>query len=1158
MKKMNRCEVWDHHAFKKVFLMMRIALIFMLVCVFESFALDSYTQSSKISIAKQDAQLEEILMQIESQTMYRFAYNRSELDLTRKYSLKTSGAEINEALQDLFEDGSVKYTIMDRQIVLSPGNVKGGVAQALKITGKVKSTNGEPLPGVTVVVKGTTRGTISDIDGNYSLADVPANATLLFSFMGMEAQEVPVAGSTVINVVMQESTIGLEEVVKVGYGTVKKTNLTTAQVSVSTEQMEKTVNTTMEQAIQGRAAGVYVTQNSGQPGGGMSMVIRGVSTINGSTEPLYVIDGLQVEGSSVSYGNTSSSNPLAGINPSDIEDVQILQGPSATAVYGSRATNGVVIITTKRGKRGTADIAYNFSYSVQMTPQHLDVMNLRQYAQMVKEFHDIAGGTTPEEFLDPSILGEGTDWQKELFKNAPMQKHQLSVSGAGELSTYYISGEMLNQEGVAIGSEFKRYNLRINTTQEPRKWLRLSETANFRQIKEALTTTSEGVISNALQNTPQVPVKNIDGTWGGFETKEGSNQYAPVNPIAIASLRTNENVRRELNGGFSLNADIIEGLVFRTSVNGSYNTQNSIYFNPKMKIGWFVNDRASFSDFTGISTFYSWEQQLTYTKNFGDHFLDATALHEYKEGTWKQNTGYREGFLTNDIMDLNAGDEATSVASGGSSSWAMESYLFRLNYNYAERYILQGSIRGDGSSNFGANNRWGYFPAGSVAWRISKESWFNIPFMNELKLRFETGLTGNSGWGSGIYSPMQTTATEWGTGFSPSKIANPDLKWEETMTNNIGFNIHLFDNRIQIEGDLYEKTTKNLIFDASQPGFMGGSGNGGAGPPTVNSGEIKNRGWAFSLTSTNIQTHNFRWDMNFNISGVNTKVESLNSELGFFDRTSWWMNNWTQRTAVGQSPWMFMGYQYDGLFQSVDEIYNSVIPTDSNGNRLDISEDGVWVGDVKYKNVGGEDGAEGVVDVNDRTYIGNPWPKFFGGFTNNFTFKGFDLSVLITFNYGNDIYNYVRMVNSNPSQINLGRNLMTDAADYAQLATTEAGDVYIVNPDTDLPRISYGPNGNWTRFSSRWVEDGSFVKLKNITLGYTVPKSFLNKVKYIQNCRLAVSAQNLYTLTDYTGYDPEVGSYVGSNASSANQAIGIDTGRYPLTPTYTFNLLLNF
>ncbi|WP_340111740.1 SusC/RagA family TonB-linked outer membrane protein [Maribellus mangrovi] len=1030
--------------------------------------------------------------------------------------------------------------------------------QTKTITGKVVSAeDSSPIVGATVTIVGTTRGTATNADGEFSL-EVSQGDVIRISFIGFTAQEITIGTQSSIEVPLEVETTGLDEVVVVGYGSAKKTNLTTAQVGVSNDQIEKTVNTTMEQALQGRAAGVFITQNSGQPGGGMSMIIRGVSTINGSTEPLYVIDGLQVAGSSVEYGNSSSSNALAGINPSDIEDVQILQGPSATAIYGSRATNGVVLITTKRGKRGDADIAYNFSYSVQTTPQHLDVMNLREYAQMVKEFHDIAGGTTPEEFLDPSILGEGTNWQGELFKEAPMQKHQLSFSGGGQSSTYYISAEILNQEGVAIGSEFKRYSLRSNTSQEPLPWLRIRENVNFRQINEILTTSSEGVISNALQNTPQVPVKNIDGTWGGFETKEGSNQYAPINPVAIASLRTNENVRRELNGGFNLEADIVDGLVFRTSMNGSYNTRNAIYFNPKMQIGWYVRDRASFTDMTSVSTFYSWDQQLSYNNNFGEHYIDATALHEYKEGTWKQNTGYREGFLTNDILDLNAGDESTSVASGGSSSWAMESYLFRINYNYNERYLVQGSVRADGSSNFGANNRWGVFPAGSAAWRISNESWFDVSFMNELKLRFETGLTGNSGWGAGIYSPLQTTATEWGTGFSPGKIANPDLQWEETLTNNIGINIHLFDNRIQIEADVYEKTTNNLIFDASLPGFMGSSGNGGAGSPTVNSGKISNKGWAVSVNSTNIQKNNFRWDMNFNISGVNTEVEELNSELGFFDRTSWWMNNWTQRTAVGEAPWMFMGYLYDGIFQSEDEINNSAIPTDANGGRLPVGEDGVWVGDVKYQNVEGDSGAEGVIDVNDRTYIGNPWPKFFGGFTNNFTYKGFDLSILLTFNYGNDIYNYVRMINSNPSQINVGRNLMTDAIDYAKLVTDENGAAYISNAETDLPRISYGPNNNWTRFSSRWVEDGSYLKVKNITLGYTVPKTLLNKINYVKNLRVAVSAQNLYTLTNYTGYDPEVGSYVGSNASSANQAIGIDTGRYPLTPTYTFNLMVNF
>lgn len=1029
--------------------------------------------------------------------------------------------------------------------------------QEITVTGNVTDETRAPLPGVSVVIQGTTSGTMTDTNGNYSITLGEAQNVLRFSFIGFKNQVVEVEGRTTLNIQMAPETMGLEEVVVVGYGSVKRANLTTSQTAITADDMQKTVNTTIEQAIQGRTAGVYITQNSGQPGGGISVNIRGVNTINGSNEPLYVIDGVQISNSSVSYGSTSSSNPLSTLNPADIADIQVLQGPSATAIYGSRATNGVLLITTKRGITGAAIVKYNYSYSMQTAPKSLDMMTLPEYAQMTLDLHAIEGGTTPGEFLDPSILGEGTDWQDALFRTTGMHKHQVSISGGSDKSTYYLSGEYLNQEGVALGSGFERYSFRLNADNKAFKWLNISENISYSQTKEQLSSTSEDVINNALQQAPHIPVKTITGEWGG--DKDDPNQkYAPVNPIAIAQMVTNNNKRRELNGGFNMDIELMKGLHFRSSLNGNLSMQNSIYFQPKMEIGWYRVVDASMSDNNNVSTYYNWNQLLQYTKQFGEHNLDIMITHENQESTWKGNNAGIKGFLTNDIIDLNAGDDETASVSGGHNSWSMESYLGRVNYNFKERYLLTASVRSDGSSNFGSDNRWGTFPAASIAWRIAKESWFNISFINELKLRGEIGVTGNQNQG-GVYSPMSTNPTEWGSGFLPSKYANPDLKWEETQTNNIGLNVHFLDNRIQLEVDYFVKNTENLLMDAALPGYMGTKGNGGPGAPTINLGALENKGWGLTLISTNIHTPKFRWTTNFNISSAKTKITSLNNETAIVDRTSWWMNNWTQRSVVGEDPWLFLGYKYDGIFQSVEEIENSPVPVDNNGERIPINEDNVWVGDVKYKDISGEGGKpDGKIDVYDRTFIGNPWPEFFGGLTNTFSIGNFDLSVVLTFVYGNDIYNNVAMKNNNPSQINIGRNLFADALNYAHLATNSEGQVYITNPDTDLPRISYGTNDNWARFTDRWVEDGSFIKVKNISLGYNFPKTLISRQNIIKSLRLMVSAQNVFTFTNYSGYDPEVGSYVGSNASSANQAIGIDNGRYPLTPTYSFSASLTF
>ena len=1024
------------------------------------------------------------------------------------------------------------------------------------ITGKVTSAaDNTGLPGVSIGVRGTTTGAITDAEGNFSV-QAPSDAVLMVSYIGFKTQEVPVNGRSQVNIALAVDEKQLEEVVITGYGEVRRSEVTGAQTTISSEAISKTVNTTIEQAIQGRAAGVYVTQNTGAPGGGISVNIRGVNSIGGSNEPLYVIDGVQIEGAI----SPSGSNPLSTLNPADIESMEILQGPSATALYGSRATNGVVLITTKRGQSGEVRINYAYLYSVQTPPEKLGVMNLRQYAQMDNEYKAIAGGAVREDFLDPTLLGGGTDWQEELFKSAPMQKHQLSLSGGSEKTTYYLSGEYLDQEGVALGSGFNRASIRLNLDNQAKEWLTIKANLSYAQTDESISSTQSDVITRAIQLAPHIPVRNLNGTYGGGNVSNNSaEQFTPPNPIGLAELTQNDLTRRQLLGGLTLGFKITEALNFNTSFNGNVGFSNSTYFLPTYQFGYQQNNIAVLNNLNSVSTSYNWNQMLQYQKKFGKHGINLMATHEVNESNWKNLYGERRGFPSNDVIDLNAGDVLTSVANGGQGEWAMESYLGRAIYNFDERYIITGAFRADGSVNFGPENRWGYFPSVSAAWRVSEEEFFTVPFVSDLRLRYEIGLTGNQGGSGAIYGTLAPGPTPWGTGFIANRYPNPNFQWEETKTNNFGINLGLFENRVQVEADYYIKDTDNLILQSSLPWYMGTNGNGAIAPPTVNIGSLQNTGWSFTLNTINIDNAAFRWSSNFNLSHFKTEVKSLTTESSQIDRINWWMNNWTQRTVVGQAPWLFYGYVEEGIFGSIEELESSALPADNNGVEFPIAENSIWVGDVKYKDINGD----GIITGEDQTFIGNPWPKYYAGFTNDFSYKGFDLSVLITSTIGNDIYNYLRNENTNPNNINLGRNLFIGAFDYAKVAYNE-DDVdqlnpYLENPGTTVARMSGGnKNQNFQRHTDKYVEDGSFVRLKNVTLNYNLPSSVMEKLKYIKGARIGVSAQNIYTITGYSGYDPEVGSYVGPNASAENSAIGVDYGRYPLTPVYSVNVGIDF
>jgi TonB-linked SusC/RagA family outer membrane protein len=933
----------------------------------------------------------------------------------------------------------------------------------------------------------------------------------------------------------------------------KRSDITSAQTTITAKEIERTVNTTIEQAIQGRTAGVYVTQNTGQPGGGVSVNIRGINTINGTNEPLYVIDGVQIQ-PTLSYGVTSSTNPLAFLNPSDIESMEILQGPSATAIYGSRATNGVVLITTKRGKAGDIKVSYGYSYNLQDRPRLLETMNLRQYAQMTAEIRDITGGDPQPEFRDPSILGEGTNWQKELFRRAPLNKHQLSLSGGSEKTTFYLSGEYFDQQGVAQGSSFDRYSVRLNVDNQARKWLKLGANINVSQTNESLST-QENVILNALTIGPHIAVRNPDGTWGGADETNGSSvQFTPLNPVAIASLVENDFRRRQVLGGINADVNLLKGLVFRTNFSGNLGFNSGSFFTPTYRLGDKPNDIATLARTTENSSYWNWNQLLQYNLETGRHSFGAMVSHEAQASYWERVGGTRRDFVSNDLPDLELGSTDGAGNQGGRTHWAMESYLGRLNYTFGDKYIVQATGRFDGSARFGPQNKWGFFPSVSAAWRITQEPFMqNIPVINELKLRVETGATGNQG-NISYYGPLQSRTTPWGAGFRLDRYPNLGMQWEETKTNNIGFNLSVLQNRIQLEGDFYVKKTSNLLLENPLPDYMGTNGEGRIQPPNVNIGELENRGYAFTLNTINVDRGGFRWNTNFNVSGFRTEVTKFYSETAFVSRSAWYMNNWTQRATVGQAPWLFRGYIEEGLFQSVDEINNSAIPADNNDNRLAVAPGSVWVGDVKYKDQNGD----GIIDERDETTIGNPWPTATFGLTNTFTYKGLDLSVLLTAAAGNDVFNYLRYSSTNPNNINLGRNLLAETFNYARVQG-EGQAAYLANPETTVPRlVGSDVNGNGQRFTQKYVEDGSYLRIKNISLAYSLPASLLGKQPVVKGARFQVGVQNIATFTKYKGYDPEVGAYVGRDGDPNSPVIGVDYGRYPLTPIYTFSVGVDF
>ena len=1026
------------------------------------------------------------------------------------------------------------------------------VLQERTVTGVVTSgTDGEALIGVSVQVKERPQvGTITDFEGRYSL-QARSNETIVFSYIGFKSQEVK-ASKTVVNVELEEDSEILDEVVVVGYGTMKRSDLTGSVVSVGEDEIKQSIVTSLDQALQSKAAGVSVTQNSGTPGGGISVSIRGINSLNGN-EPLYVIDGVAISGN-----NDSNSSVLSSINPSDVVSMEILKDASATAIYGSRASNGVVLITTKQGQAGKTRITYEGYYGLQQLPKKLGVMNLREYAEYQNLRAEVIGFGERAEFADISLLGEGTDWQGEIFQNASMHNHQLNISGGNDNVKYSLSAGYLQQEGIAIGSDFERFSARVNMDNKITKWLSTGLRASVAQTKQNNTIDSGNIIRTAIEQLPDTPARNPDGSWGA----QAENMYGTYfsNPVAEALMRENYNRGLQMYVDFFADVTLWKGLVFRAEYAGNYYYSNTYQYTPSYDYGHYVQ---SSTGSRGANNGSNWtlKTYLTYNGTFGKHNISVMAGHEAQENSYETLYASRDNYLFNTIHELNMGDSSTAKNSSGRGSSAIESYYGRLNYGYDDRYLATFTVRGDGSSSFGPANRWGVFPSMALAWKINNEKFLkDVKWLNNLKLRLGWGLVGNQSASSYAYGvTMSSAASIWGTGFYAGNYPNDKLKWEETKAWNAGIDLNLFDNRVEFIFDTYLKNTDNLLMRASLPSYVTGI----ITSPWVNAGAMENKGAEFTLNTVNISKKDFTWRTGITISFNKNKITKLYTETAGLSGTVDGSQTLTYST-VGQPVGQYYGYKVIGMFKEESDFYqrdaDGNFLLDKNGNRLPvalpenqhIAKDEVWVGDYIFEDLNGD----GVIDEQDRTYLGNPEPKFSYGFNNTFTYKGFDMNIFINGVYGNKLVNLFRQDFTNPMR---NSNLLKEATGIAHVELIdpaqpeEIWNVHVSNPESaTVQRLNTADGNDNNRMSSRFVEDGSYLRIKNISLGYTFPQKWTRKW-HIENLRVYMNIQNAFTFTKYKGYDPEVGAY------NYNVLLrGVDYARYPSQRIYTVGLNLSF
>ncbi len=1049
------------------------------------------------------------------------------------------------------------------------------VAQKVPVSGTVSDQSG-PVIGASVIEKGTTNGTMTDNDGHFTLT-VSKGAVIEISSIGYKTQEITVGAQTNFTVTLSEDANILDDVVVVGYGSMKKSDLAGASVSMKESDLKGSIISSLDQSLQGRAAGVTAVTTSGAPGSSSSIRVRGQATINANAEPLYVIDGVIVQGGgntgadfglgdALGNGKVSTISPLSTINPADIVSMEILKDASATAIYGAQGANGVVLITTKHGKSGEAKFSYDGMVAMSRQAVRLNMMNLREYAQYYNEM--IEEGDIDETnpyYATPSLLGKGTNWQDEIFRTAWQHQHQLSAQGGSDKVQYYVSGSYMDQQGTIIGSNFNRFSVRTNLDAQLKKWLKLGVNATYAITNDnlKLADSNQGLIYYSLTTIPDIPVYDVNGNYSST-IREG---YTSPNPVALAMMDEILLKRKKLSGNIYAELTPIKHITWRTELGFDMGESDANRYKPMIDLGGWVRSQNSISYQKNSNYFWQLKNYLTYANQWGKHSVTAMVGQECWESRWNYLSGSNTDLPSDEVHNVALATGTPSISSGFGSS-AMASFFTRETYNYGDRYLGTYTYRYDGSSNFGPKNRWAGFHSVALAWRFSNEKFFEPvkKVIDNGKLRLGWGQTGNSSIGSYAWGAAITRMpSALGMGFRPSNIPNTSIRWESQEQYNVGLDLGFFNGRLNLTVDAYYKKSDDMLMSMQLPSYMGTQGNGSSKlqAPNGNYGSIENKGLEITLDAHPVQLKNFSWDSNFQISFNKNKLLSLSDTE---NATLVGYGQWGDVVCVseiGKPLYNFYGYKVEGVYKDLDDIQNSAKPAKYPSDGVFSRGNTVWVGDIKYKDVD----ENGIIDERDRTDLGSPLPKFTFGWTNTFRYKNLDLSIFLNGSYGNKVMNYnsLTLTHMNSTWTNQLQSVVSKRARLEPIDPTivyadgskwfdHIDNVRVKNPETKIPHTSINdPNDN-DRISDRYVEDGSFLRIKNITLGYTFPKALLNKAK-IENLRVYVNIQNLYTFTKYTGYDPEVGA---STQDSSGLTYGLDNGRYPSPAMYSFGLNITF
>ncbi|WP_163324711.1 TonB-dependent receptor [Draconibacterium mangrovi] len=1102
---------------------MRLTLYVFFLAVIQGFAVDSYSQVTKLSLEVSNSTVREVLTQIESETEFYFLYNSKIVDVERKINVSLQSKKIEEVLDVIFNGTPVEYTIVDRQIVLSNSELNSDGEQNKQIKGTVRDENGEPLPGVTIVFQGTTQGTISDIDGNYSMIMPDDAEVLVFSFIGMMTQEVSIDGKEEFNVTMIQDYIGIEEVVAIGYGTTKKEDLVSSVAQVKAEIIENQPTVRVDQALQGRAAGVEVTSTSGVPGGNAVIRIRGTSSINGNNNPLYVIDGF-IAGTDFNLNN---------LNVNDIESIEVLKDATALAIYGTRGASGVILITSKNGKnlaKGKTQVSVNQYLSYQQTANRIELADSKLYAEYRNEEAQFVPGPDGYGYTDSSLplifddpaSAPYTDWIDLVSQNGLINNTDVSITGNADKANYYISFNHFDQEGVVRASGIERFSLRTNLDFNLSDKFTTGVRLNISKFKKENNKVAYSQIVTAV-----LPIREVYTEDGSFTSTNPVSGSLQRNPEADIQMLVNHDLVTNIISNAYLEFKPLKDLVFRSSVGVELNYFKGNVYNPGAlpeRSAQGVGGYASID--TNQKQSILNENTVTYNLDLGDHNIKVLGGFTMQKISNESVSTAAEGF-PNDVLEFNnlsfGSDPLLNQVGSGYNQRTFVSMLSRINYGYKGKYLLTLVGRRDGSSVFENGNKYAFFPSVGVAWNVYKEQFMeDFGSISMLKLRGSYGIVGEQGVNPyNSLAKFNSSATYFNETLVPAVLIgglpSKDLTWETTKQWDFGVEMGFLNNRFGFEVDLYKKTTEDLLLARDLPGTAGGS-------QLQNVGSIENKGLEFSVHSVNISKSDFSWETTFTLSANRNKVLDLGGDDYINLNQPSNQGGAGLRLIPGEPAPVFVGATYLGTYKTEQEIIDD--------GRVGVS----FLGGPRYVDIDGNS----VINDEDKLPIGSPQPDFYGGLRNTLNYKGFTFDCFFQYSYGNEMYNLLTHVGW------FGRGdqvLVPDVANRWVEGLNETSDVPRAGTSTSL----FNPN------STALIEDASFIRLKSMSLGYNLPVKKLGIDNLFSRFNVYVAGNNLLLITNWTLGDPEVSNYGSNNLSQ-----GVATGQYPYARTYTVGVKIDF